>query len=152
MTNVSPMRGPADLLQSSIDAARRWEFEPPAKAPAHLVLEEVYHLPPKLPIAGRVMLSMMPFSENKSGEELKIIGKVHQPLPKYPNAFQAQRVRGQLYVSMVVRPDGNVSDVAVVKSLDDRLDALTLETVRTWKFKVTSIGKPAKFFLTFSFY
>jgi TonB family protein len=144
--DVSPISGPAELLQPPINAAKQWEFEPPPRAPVKVVLEDFYHLPPKLPIHGRVGLSMIPYSENKSGEKLTIIGEVHRPLPKYPDALRAEGVRGQLYVSMVVNPDGNVSDVEIAKSLGDRLDLLTLQTVQTWKFKVTS-GKSASFFL-----
>jgi TonB family protein len=151
VTDVSPISGPAELVQPSIDAAKQWEFEPPPIAPVKVILEDFYQLPPRLPIRGRVGLSMIPYSENKRGEELSIIGELHRPLPKYPEALRAEGVRGQEYVSMVVNPDGNVSDVIILKSLDDRLDPLTLQTVQTWKFKVTS-GESAKFFLTFSFY
>jgi TonB family protein len=34
VTDVSPISGPEQLLQLSMNAARQWEFEPPSKAPA----------------------------------------------------------------------------------------------------------------------
>lgn len=35
VTDVSPISGPQELLQLSMNAARQWEFEAPPKAPAH---------------------------------------------------------------------------------------------------------------------
>ena len=92
----------------------------------------------------------MPTEHEKDGD-LKIIGKVSQPLPPYPEAARAERRRGQLYLSILVDPDGSVTDVRITKSLDELLDKLAVETVRTWRFKVSSGAKSTNFSVTLSF-
>jgi len=44
VTDVSPISGPQELLQLSMNAARQWEFEVPPKAPAHTQIEMTYSL------------------------------------------------------------------------------------------------------------
>ena len=73
VTDVRPLSGPSQLLQSSVDAAKNWRFEPPRKAPASTTAEI------------------------------------------------------------------------------ELLDKLTMETVRKWRFKVSSGGKPTNFSVTLSF-
>jgi TonB family protein len=72
-------------------------------------------------------------------------------LPPYPEKARAEWRRGQLYLSIVVNPDGRVVDARIVKSLDEVLDKPALETVRTWRFKVTTGGKTTVFSVTLSF-
>jgi len=154
VTNVSPISGPPELLQSSTDAARQWEFEAPRKAPAYTQIEMTYSLTKPCPDgkgwdAGDIVTTIVPIEEHEG--DLKILGKLLQPRPPYPEAARAERRRGQLYLSIVVNPDGNVSDVQITKSLDGLLDKPAVETVRTWKFKVSPGGRPTRFSVTLSF-
>ena len=155
VTDVRPLSGPSQLLQPSVDAARKWQFEPPRKAPASTKTEMTYSMTKACPEgkgsdAGEIVVTIVP-TEHENGGDLKIIGKVSQPLPPYPEAARAERRRGQLYLSILVNPDGSVTDVRITKSLDELLDKLTVETVRTWRFKVSSGGKPTNFSVTLSF-
>jgi TonB family protein len=86
--------------------------------------------------------------EGERADALKLLGGDFRPLPDYPEIARSQRRRGQLYLSLVVNPDGTVTDVRVVKSLDELLDRLALEKVRTWRFNVSLGGKATRFFLT----
>lgn len=154
VTDVSLVSGPPELQQPSIDAARKWEFEAPLKAPAHARIEMTYRL--TKPCAegkgmdqGEIVTTVAPYEEREGN--LKILEKLYQPKPPYPEAARAERLRGQLYLSIVVNPDGSVSDVRVTKALDDLLDKPAIETVRTWRFRVSSEGKPTKFSVTLSF-
>jgi TonB family protein len=154
VTDVSPLSGPSELLQLSMDAARQWQFEPPAKAPASTTMEMSYSLTKPCPEgkgsdAGDIVTTIVP-TEEKVGD-LKIIGKPYQPWPPYPEVARAERRRGQLYLDIVVNPDGSVSDVRIAKSLDELLDKLAVETVRTWRFKVSPGGRPTSFSVTLSF-
>ena len=72
-------------------------------------------------------------------------------LAPYPEAARAERRRGQLYLSVIVNPDGSVTDVRIVKPLDELLDKSAVETVRTWRFKVSPGSKPTSFSVTLSF-
>ena len=155
VTNVSPVSGPPELLQSSIDAAKQCQFNPPAKAPVSTKMEFRYNLTGVCPEggsdAGEITVDMRPDLQGERADALKILGNDVRPLPEYPEIARSQRRRGQLYLSLVVNPDGTVSDVKVVKSLDELLDRLALETVRTWKFNVSPGGTATMFFLTLSY-
>ncbi len=154
VTDVSPPSGPPELLQLSMNAARQWQFEAPPKAPAFTQIEMRYSLTKPCPEGkgmdeGDIVTTIIP-AEEKTGD-LKILGKLYQPWPSYPEAARAERRRGQLYLSVVVNPDGSVSDVRITKSLDELLDESALETVRTWRFKVSAGGRPTRFSVTLSF-
>jgi len=154
VTHVGPINGPPELLQLSMDAARQWEFEAPPKAPAHTQIQMTYRLTKACPEGkgmdqGDIVATIVPTEEHEG--DLKILGKLYQPWPPYPEAARAQRRRGQLYLSVVVNPDGSVSDVQITKPLDELLDKSAVETVRTWRFKVSTGGRPTRFSVTLSF-
>ena len=154
VTDVSPISGPQELLQASVDAVRKWEFEPPRKAPAHARIEMKYSMTKPCPSgkgwdAGDIVTTIVPTEEHEG--DLKILDSLYQPRPPYPEAARADRRRGQLYLSIVVNPDGSVSDVQITKPLDELLDKPAVETVRTWRFKVSPGAKPARFSVTLSF-
>ena len=153
--DVRPLSGPPELLQPSMDAAQQWQFEAPRKAPASSTLEIKYSLTKPCPEgkgydAGDVIVTIVPADAEKVGN-LKILGTLAQASPPYPEAARAERTRGQLYLSVVVNPDGRVTDVRIVKPLDELLDKPAVETVRTWRFKVSPEGKTTRFSVTLSF-
>jgi TonB family protein len=153
--DVSPLSGPPELLELSMDAARKWQFEAPPKAPASTKIEMRYGLTKACPEgkgsdAGDMVVTIVPANAEKVGD-LKILGKLYQPWPPYPEAARAERRRGQLYLSVVVNPDGSVTDVRIVRPLDELLDKSAVETVRTWRFKVSPEGKATSFSVTLSF-
>ncbi len=155
VTDVDPLSGPMELFQPSIDAVRQWQFEPPQRAPAATKIEMRYCLTKPCPggkgyDAGDIVVTIVPTNGEKVGD-LKIVGKVYQPQPPYPEAARAERRRGQLYLSVVVNPDGTVTDVRIVRPLDELLDESAVETVRAWRFKVSPGGKPTTFSVTLSF-
>src|SRR5437879_6447052 len=110
VTDVSPLSGPSELLKLSMDAARQWQFEAPPKAPASTKIEMRYSLTKACPEGkgsdtGDIVVTIVPTNAEKVGD-LKILGKLYQPWPPYPEAARAERRRGQLYLSVVVNPDG----------------------------------------------
>jgi TonB family protein len=154
VTDVSPISGPQELLRLSMNAARQWEFEAPSKAPTKTQLQMTYSLTEACPQGkgmdgGDIITTIVPTEEHAG--DLKILGKLAQPRPPYPEAARAERRRGQLYLSIVVNPDGSVSDVHIARPLDELLDKAASETVRTWRFKVSPGGKPTRFSVTLSF-
>lgn len=44
VTDANALSGPTELFQPSIDAVKRWQFEPPPKAPASTKIEMRYSL------------------------------------------------------------------------------------------------------------
>jgi TonB family protein len=154
VTNVTPISGPPELFQLSMDAARQWEFEAPPKTPAHTEIQMTYSLTKACPEGkgtdqGDIVTTIVPTEEQEG--DLKILGKLYQPWPPYPESVRAERRRGQLYLSIVVNPDGSVSDVQITKPLDELLDKQAVETVRTWRFKVSPGGRPTRFSVTLSY-
>src|SRR5207253_8888852 len=99
--------------------------------------------------AGAIVTPIVPTDNHE--RDLKKHGKLFQPSPRYPEAARAERRRGQRYLSIVVNPDGSVSDVRITKPLDERLDKPAVETVRTWRFKVSPGVNPTRFSVTLSF-
>ena len=60
---------------------------------------------------------------------------LHCPSPPYTHSARKHRVEGNLLLKVLISPDGSVSDVQVVHSLETSLDSSAVETVRTWRFK-----------------
>ena len=58
-----------------------------------------------------------------------------QVQPKYTTEAMRARVQGYVVLEAVVRTDGTVTDVRVVKSLDPGLDARAIEAAKAWLFK-----------------
>ncbi|MCU1243957.1 MAG: ferric siderophore transporter, periplasmic energy transduction protein TonB [Candidatus Acidoferrum typicum] len=157
--DVNALSGPSELFQPSIDAAKQWRFEPPQRPPAATKVEMNYSLTKPCPDGGKGMdvgeiaidIGTGHTIEGEHGDALQIVGNVSRRLPPYPEKARAEWRRGQLYLSIVVNPDGEVVDASIVKSLDEVLDNAAVDTVRTWRFKVKPGGKTSAFPVTLSF-
>ena len=55
--------------------------------------------------------------------------------PKYVASAAAERVEGKVQLSAVIRRDGHVESVTVLKHLDDRLDFSATEALQKWEFE-----------------
>jgi protein TonB len=65
--------------------------------------------------------------------------------PQYTADAMRAKVQGMVLVACVVRPDGSVGDVQIVRSLDPTfgLDAQAIAAVKQWKFAAgTRMGEP----------
>jgi TonB family protein len=160
VADVRVLSGPPELRQSSVDAVKQWQFEPPLVAPATTEVEFANTLTKACPGGGdasdagdvRVSIETGHTVEGETGNPLRIVGKVLQPQPPYPEKARAQRRRGQLYLSISVNGNGDVVDAKIVMGLDDLLDKPALDAVRKWKFKVAPPGgKTTIFPVTLSF-
>jgi TonB family protein len=70
---------------------------------------------------------------------------IFQPTPQYTSDAMRARVQGVAVVSCIVRPDGTVSDVEVIRSLDSTfgLDGEAVKAARRWRFKPGTLrGEP----------
>ncbi len=54
--------------------------------------------------------------------------------PKYPPTLAADRVEGEIVLYAVIRRDGSVDSIQVVRSLDAQLDANSMSALSQWKF------------------
>jgi TonB family protein len=55
--------------------------------------------------------------------------------PKYPPTLAADRVEGEIILYAVIRKDGSVDSIQVVRSLDQQLDANATSALSQWKFR-----------------
>jgi len=70
---------------------------------------------------------------------------VREAKPKYTSDAMRAKVQGSVWVQCVVRPDGTIGDVEIVKSLDPTfgLDQEAVKAVKQWLFKPgTRFGEP----------
>jgi protein TonB len=55
--------------------------------------------------------------------------------PKYPPTLIAERVTGEVILYAVIRRDGSVDSVQLVRGIDPQLDANAIRALRQWKFR-----------------
>lgn len=74
-----------------------------------------------------------------------------QPGPRYTNEAMRAKIQGDVYVEAIVRKDGTVGDMHVVRSLDAMfgLDQEALRTTKSWMFRpATCHGQPVDMIVT----
>jgi TonB family protein len=68
---------------------------------------------------------------------------IYKPDPPYTDEARAAKRQGVVTLAAVVGPNGAVTDVKVLSSLDPGLDLNAVNTIRTWTFKpALKDGKP----------
>jgi len=69
---------------------------------------------------------------------------IFQPLPEYNEEARQLRVEGSVLLEAVVRTDGRVDSVKVIKGLGHGLDESAIQTItERWRFRPgTFKGKP----------
>jgi protein TonB len=55
--------------------------------------------------------------------------------PAYPGDLMRDGVHGSVILTAIIRADGSVSDIAVVKGLDPRLDQNAVQALERWLFR-----------------
>ena len=55
--------------------------------------------------------------------------------PKYPPALREARVEGEVILYAMIRRDGSVDSIQLVRGIDERLDANAMEALAHWKFR-----------------
>jgi periplasmic protein TonB len=76
---------------------------------------------------------------------------IFQPRPNYTSDAMRAKVQGIVLLECIVRPDGSVSDVSVIRSLDPTfgLDQEAMKTARQWRFRPgTRMGEPVPVLVT----
>ena len=55
--------------------------------------------------------------------------------PKYPPTLIKERVEGEVVLYAVIRRDGSVDSIQLVRGIDEQLDANAMEALSQWKFR-----------------
>jgi TonB family protein len=65
--------------------------------------------------------------------------------PKYPPTLIDERIEGEVVLYAVIRRDGSVDSIQLVRGLDEKLDANAMEALSQWKFRpATRQGSPVE--------
>jgi len=68
---------------------------------------------------------------------------VHKVDPKYPSTMVEERIEGEVILYGVIRQNGTVDSIQVVRGIDDRLNANAVNAFKEWKFEpATREGQP----------
>jgi TonB family protein len=55
--------------------------------------------------------------------------------PAYPSELMRENVHGTVTVYAVIHSDGHVSDIRVLRGVDDRLDSYATAALSRWRFR-----------------
>jgi protein TonB len=61
-------------------------------------------------------------------------GLIKKVEPRYPDIARTARIEGDVVVDAVIRKDGTVSDVTVLRSTSKMFEQACIEAVRQWRF------------------
>ncbi len=118
---------------------------PGARPEAVFAYKKVYTLNVNMPNLNSATGSwILNFSELRTGadnthhaqQSAELSGPV--PLqkvdPKYPPTLITERVTGEVILYAVIRRDGSVDSIQLVRGIDEQLDANAIRALRQWKF------------------
>jgi TonB family protein len=105
--------------------------------------------PPPPPIKGSSAAEKVYDLKTTPGLQAPTAGT--QPKPPYTDEARAAKIEGVLILEAIIRSDGSIGDVRVLRSLGHGLDESALETVKTrWVFRPAILqGKPVNARATF---
>jgi TonB family protein len=78
------------------------------------------------------------FAESRSGPGggiLRAPSPIRKVDPKYIAAAASERVEGVVRLFGIIRGNGRVESIAVIRRLDDRLDRSAAEALEKWQFE-----------------
>ena len=124
----------------------------PPGAPPEKIFEShrVYSMNVNMPNLNSVTGSwVIHFAELHQSGVANLPGEVNAPAPtrkidpKYPQDMIQEHVEGEVILYGVIRPDGSVDSIQVVRKLDPQLDANSVAAFKQWKFEPgTKNGQP----------
>ena len=124
---------------------------PPGAKPEQIFSSRhVYQMNVNMPNLNSVTGSwIIRFSELHLAGAKRDPGNVSAPVPvlkvdpKYPQTLIEEHVEGEVILYGVIRPDGAVDSIQLVKGIDEQLDANSITAFSQWKFEpATREGQP----------
>jgi len=173
VTSPTPRAGNGGLGGSrplNLGLNQTMKYDPPAEV--HRGPTDVSHLDPSIPpekiLSGKEVYTAklnLPNLTSETGSWIMDFAeleetygpKVHKDLvaypqpistadPKYPPEMIKAHVRGQIVLYAIVRKDGSVDSIQVVRGLDPQLDRNAIAALAQWKFRPgTHAGVPTDF-------
>jgi len=124
---------------------------PPGTPPEQIFsAHRVYSLNVNMPNFSSVTGSwIIRFSELRLPRAAPVSGELSGPVPvrkvdpKYPLAAIQEHIEGEVILYGVIRPDGSVDSIQLVRGIDKQLNAYAMEAFAQWKFQpATKAGQP----------
>jgi len=126
------------------ETAAPMETVPPETAsipPTETVAQPPASLPPPEPPSGGVYAAVPP-----GGTQPEEVDRV---IPRYPAGARAAGTAGPVVIRGIVRRDGTIDDVEIIKDLPNGLGEAALDAVRRWRFRpATFHGEPIDVYYT----
>jgi TonB family protein len=137
VSQAKALSGPEALFPAALASVKMWQYEPPASAPVTLTVEIGFGIPKECPgpksDAGGVEGSGR--LVDKNGKLIAVVDNDEYRLPSYPVEERTAGAAGKMVLSVILKRDGYVEEIHVVKSLSPGLDKGAIDLVRGWKFK-----------------
>jgi TonB family protein len=137
-----PTRAEADETQERTGPPNFAALAPGAKPEQLLNSKKIYTLYVNMPNLSSATGSwILNFSEMRTGGSHQAMTTLAAPVlfkkvdPKYPPTLAADRVEGEIVLYAVIRKDGSVDSVQLVRGLDGVLDANSMTALSQWKFR-----------------
>jgi TonB family protein len=123
---------------------------PGAKPEQILASRHIYTMNVNMPNVNSATGSwVIRFSELRLTPGMSRVGDVNAPVPlrkvdpKYPQTLAEDHVEGEVILYGVIRPDGSVDSIQLVRGVDEQLDANAVQAFSQWKFEpATKEGQP----------
>ncbi len=119
------------------------DLAPAAKPEAIFASKRVYTVHVNMPnlnsATGSWILNFSELSGDAGGRRTAEEVSSPQPLrkvdPKYPPTLIAEHVEGEVILYAVIRKDGSVDSIQLVKGIDEQLDANAMHAFAQWRFQ-----------------
>jgi TonB family protein len=126
---------------------------PPSAQPEQIFAsKKVYKMLVNMPnlnsATGSWILNFSELSANTQGPHLassdvSAPGPIRKVDPKYPPTLINEHVEGEVVLYAVIRSDGSVDSIQLVRGIEDRLDANAMQALSQWRFRpATKQGAP----------
>jgi TonB family protein len=145
MLTHRPTRAESDETQARTGPPNFAALAPGAKPEQLLGSKKIYTLHVNMPNLNSATGSwILNFSEMRTDGSHLVSTDLAAPVlvkkvdPEYPPTLAADRVEGEIVLYGVIRKDGSIDSVQVVRSLDKVLDANSMSALTQWKFRPAS--------------
>jgi TonB family protein len=118
---------------------------PGAKPEIIFARRRVYSMNVNMPnlnsVTGSWILNFAEMRSSPTGPQIKTSDEIAEPAPlhkvdpKYPPTLMAEHVEGEVILYAVIRRDGSVDSIQVVRGIDPQLDGNAVRALAQWKFR-----------------
>lgn len=142
---ASPAPAHAEQPATAVQPRNFAALAPGAKPESIFASKKVYTLHVNMPnlnsATGSWILSFSELKEDPTAPRVPIGNEIAAPQPvkkvdpKYPPTLIAEHVEGEVVLYAIIRKDGSVDGIQLVRGLDEQLDANAMRALAQWRFR-----------------